>query len=52
MKKTLLALAFSAAAAAAVQAQDRGMLGQPEYGGTGCPQGSATAALSVPTVKR
>jgi hypothetical protein len=46
MKKTLLALAFSAAAAEAVHAQERGMLGQPEYGGTGCPQGSATAALS------
>lgn len=47
MKKTLLTLlSMAMLAAAPVQAQDDISLGEPGYGGSGCPQGSASTILS------
>ena len=47
MKKTLLTLlSMAMLAAAPAQASDDISLGEPGYGGSGCPQGSASTILS------
>lgn len=46
MKRTLIALAFILTGAAGAHAQIGLQLGTPTYGGTGCPQGTASAVLS------
>jgi hypothetical protein len=45
MRRALIALAF-VFASAPVHAQPNLTLGQPEYGGTGCPDGTVSAVLS------
>ena len=46
MRRMLLALAITVASSAAAHAQGI-TLGEPAYGGTGCPQGTATAVLNA-----
>ncbi len=46
MRRLLIALVFAAAGMGGAEAQVRATLGQPVYGGSGCPQGTASATLS------